>query len=236
MTLGRILGLTFGWLLIKIALDAFLLASNSPTPIALPSPFSFLHRLNMNINNPSSPPRPTSTRRPSNPFTKNQDERDMAQQSSSPMAGSFPSTSSLISRFRNASIGSNNSDTIEEQEDEDLDPVPFRINEDHDKLGSAKGAGTGVFEKADQNSKDPVGLPFRPTLRPAGGSQRRVSIDGIEDPNMLYSQDSDSVRSTSADRKETVDPAQRGTGRSRGIIRTYSMAQQKRRPVIMDTQ
>jgi alpha,alpha-trehalase len=175
--------------------------------------------------NSSTSPRAALARRPSNPFTKNQDERDFG---SSPPMGSLPSSSSLIARFRNASVGSNNSDTIEEQDDEDLKPVPFRDGvpaPESVKLGSAQGAGTGVFETASQapdSAKIPEGLPFRPTLRPAGGNQRHVSTDGLADSNKLYQNDQD----------ESVDP--RGTGRRRGVVRTYSMAQQKRRPVIMN--
>lgn len=191
----------------------------------------------------STPPRPMAAgRRPSNPFTRNQDERDLAE-SSSPQVGSFPHSSSFIARFRNASIGSSNDDTIEEQDDEDVDPVPFRNDvpaPQHISLGSAKGAGTGVFEptsKTHSNSADPDGLPFRPTLRPAGGSQRKIATDDLDDPNKLYAkeQDLDGLSGSSANRSSSADHSkQRGTGRSRGVVRTYSMAQQKRRPVVMN--
>jgi alpha,alpha-trehalase len=190
-------------------------------------------------------PIPGLGRRPSNPFTRRQDERDMAE-NSSPPTGSFPSSSSFIARFRNASIGSNGSDTIEEQDDEDMEPVPFRA-----PLGSAKGAGTGVFEAASSAPKSadvPDGLPFKPTLRPAGGSQRQVAIDGLEDPDKLYSKtDAESGLHGGGNARRSSDAAKQrpsamgtgsgpgtGTGRSRGLIRTYSMAQQKRRPAIMN--
>lgn len=197
----------------------------------------------MSGTNPTAP-RPMAGRRPSNPFTRNQDERDLAESSSpSPQVGSFPNSSSFIARFRNASIGSSNDDTIEEQDDEDIYPVPFRNNvsvPEHASLGSAKGGGTGVFEPSSKtpiSSANPEGLSFRPTLRPAGGSQRQVATDDLEDPNKLYEkeQELDGLSGSSANRSSSADFfKQRGTGRSRGVVRTYSMAQQKRRPVIMN--
>jgi alpha,alpha-trehalase len=197
----------------------------------------------MSSNKPTASAPPIG-RRPSNPFTKRQDERDMAENSSPPM-GSFPSSSSFIARFRNASIGSNGSDTIEEHDDEDVEPVPFKMSADESQnahLGSAKGAGTGVFEPSSNtptSAANPAGLPFRPTLRPAGGSQRRVEIDDLEDPDKLYSKGSaqsgtSARRSSSTDATKGLPTGATTAPRSRGVIRTYSMAQQKRRPVIMN--
>lgn len=186
-----------------------------------------------------TPPKLSSMRRPSNPFTKNQDERDLADKSS-PTFATFASSSSLISRFRDASIGSNNSDTIEEQDDEDNEPVPFKnqsVSPTKAHLGSARGAGTGVFEKSPKSSSNPEGFTFKPSLRPAGGSQRKVAIDDIEDPDKLYSkeQELEALSGGSVNRSSSADASkQMGTGRSRGVVRTYSMAQQKRRPAIMN--
>lgn len=203
----------------------------------------------MSQNNEKTPP--SSWRRMSNPFTKNQDAAaEAASSSSSPTANTNTATISamspvnaLIGRFRNASIGSHGSGTIDEEEDEEgnsLDPVPFRQPGEHGaRLGSATGSGTGVFELASQASPSdhvPDGLPFKPTLRPAGGSQRHVDKDDLQNPDKLYAQEqgaSDSSMPTSRSSSSTGD-SHPFTGRSRGIIRTYSMGQQKRRPVIMN--
>lgn len=199
----------------------------------------------MSGNDQQQPPIPTLGRRPSNPFTRNQDERDEASvpqsRSSSSGGGIAPSStaSQLISKFRKASITSSltpsrSRDSIAEEDDdneddEDLEPVPFKDPKAYE--GKSIGAGTGVFEPASSQNNDPEGIPFHPTLRPAGGNERRVETDGMRAPDDLYAGGNEV--GTSIDRSTSADAA-RGTGRAKGVHRTYSMAQQKRRPAIMN--
>lgn len=185
-------------------------------------------------------------RRPSNPFTRNQDERDNsldAASPSSPQLGQSPSVSGLLRRMRNASIGSQHSDTIDEEDDQDEDALPPMrtpgMGADY-HLGSAEGVGSGVFEPAAHaaaaGQQVPSGLTFKPTLQPAGGAARHVTVDGVPDPNQAYDgpPDAEALAGGSSTHRNHSADAHRFTGRRRGVVRTYSMAQQKGRPPIMN--
>lgn len=179
-----------------------------------------------------SPTSPKLARRLSNPFTRNQDERDQALLSIS------PSASSLIGRFRNTSMGSYASDTIEEDDDEE-DTGPMRGQLQTHTLGSAEGAGAGVFEPASRATSDenvPEGLPFKPSLKPAGGSQRKVETNDIPHADQVYGKSPtvEELNGGSSTNRSASGDAHRFTGRRKGVVRTYSMAQQKRRPPIMN--
>lgn len=156
---------------------------------------------------PTSPRRGSLGRRASNPFTRNQ---DLAEE-----GGAAPDASSMISSFRNASLGrrssSSHEQTIDEGgSDEDLEPAVIQPPQ-----SSALGAGTGVSAPA--SATTPAGLPLAPSLDPAGGSQRQVRPGLVSTSSEAYSS------SNEAPAAAKTESAPRGTGRSRGIVRTYSM-------------
>lgn len=141
--------------------------------------------------------------------------------------------------MRRQSIGhaSYSSETIEEgSEDEDADngigPGPHIQKRTHVRAGSATGAGTGVSVLSSSSSSG--GLPLRPKLGPAGGSQRHIEVSSMANPDVAYGEDAaraaeeelGAILRSSSDRSIPT--------RNRGILRTYSMAQQKRRPQLMN--
>ncbi|PWN25540.1 putative neutral trehalase [Jaminaea rosea] len=171
---------------------------------------------------PSSSSAASASRRGSNPFTKNQD------------------VAALAESIRRQSIGhaSYSSETIEEgSEDEDAEtpgigPGPHIQKRTHVRAGSATGAGTGVSQPT-ADAFQAAGLPLRPKLGPAGGSQRHVEVSSLANPDIAYGEEAarmdeeiGAILRSSSDRSIPT--------RNRGIIRTYSMAQQKRRPQLMN--
>jgi hypothetical protein len=170
---------------------------------------------------PPSPSRATGApapgqlgRRASNPFTRNQDLNDELEASNS--------AASVISRFRNASIGSLGSrrtsgsyGAIEEGSDEEgLPPLAQQRTPADLQRGGAEGSGTGVSKPASDAA--PAGLPLEPELAPAGGSQRHVFADNVKSPDVAYDK-----RAELEQARSSSDA--RGNQRSRGLIRTYSM-------------
>ncbi|CAO1635761.1 unnamed protein product [Parajaminaea phylloscopi] len=162
-----------------------------------------------------------SSRRGSNPFTRNQD-----------------TVAALTDTLRRQSLGqsSSYSDTIIEGSDEEdvaapLGPGPH-IQKSQIKEGHGIGTGTGISRPA-SGSVGEAGIPFQPQLTPAGGSQRHVQVSNLEDPNVVYGEEG-------SRREDEGGLLLRGTSdgavptRNRGVMRTYSMAQQKRRPQLMN--
>lgn len=93
-------------------------------------------------------------------------------------------------------------------------------------LGSAQGAGSGMSvgnEHSAGTAPAPDGVPLRPSLHPAGGSQRAVAIDGMDDANKAYGDDRFQPVHRSSDPK-----SQGVMARTRGIVRTYSMVSDSR--------
>ncbi|KAK0543759.1 alpha,alpha-trehalase nth1 [Tilletia horrida] len=166
-------------------------------------------------------------RRTSNPFTKNQDAED------------------VLRSFRRASVSGSDhaldvvNDDEEEDEDEDDDhrsrssgrgslhsfPSYHSSKSPGIAEGYATGLGSGVSVPASAaGDATPKGLPFLPTLEPAGSSKRSIHIDGLPDPAQAYKREPMSPTDGGAINQEGMRM------RSRGVIRTYSMSQQKRRP------
>ncbi|PWN41816.1 trehalase-domain-containing protein [Ceraceosorus guamensis] len=194
---------------------------------------------------PLSPISPSSARRLSNPFTKNQDEAEERRTaartadlrveeededddeggiSSHGHDGLGAKAASLMRKMRQASIasvGSKRSSThgaIEEESDEELE-LPPRRNPDGSNYRSP-----GVSTPASPNNQ---GLTFRPEVEPAGGN-KHLPHAGPPVDDLRGMPDLRKTVSTSE------APFARGTTRTGGVNRTYSMAQQKRRPVMMN--
>ncbi|CAO1618219.1 unnamed protein product [Sympodiomycopsis kandeliae] len=163
-----------------------------------------------------------STRRLSNPFTRNQDN-----------------VAAISESLKRQSIGqtSTYSETIEEGSDEEHYPAPLgpgpHLQRTTVHSGSAQGTGSAVDDLSiGQDQEDGQdGLPLKPSLRPAGGGQRSVKINSVEDPNVVYGDDAQGE--LGHQRRNSIE-TRMPTARQRGIIRTYSMAQQKRRPPVMN--
>lgn len=114
----------------------------------------------------------SSSRRGSNPFTRNQDN-----------------IASISASLRRQSLGGHSasySETIEEgseiSEDDlaqPLGPGPH-VQTSSPPEGSASGGGTG--HDANGQPSTVGGIPIQPSLQPAGGSRKQVKSDGIADP------------------------------------------------------
>lgn len=156
------------------------------------------------------------TRRGSNnPFTRNQDNVAM-----------------LSDSLRRQSLGAH-SDTIEEEESDEPLPEPLgagpSLKKTSQASGQGLGSGTGVAEL--NGGSDADGIPLRPSLSPAGGGQRHVKPGSVEDADVAYGEAAQQQLNPPRSASDRTVPA---SARSRGILRTYSMAQQKRRPPTMN--
>ncbi|KAL9934590.1 hypothetical protein V8E36_006365 [Tilletia maclaganii] len=166
-------------------------------------------------NSSTAPSRPAfpARRKSSNPFTKNQDEQ-------------------ILQRLRRSSTaGSEHAIDEDYDEDDDEDEearnyFPSSGSSGSFVEGTAFGQGSGVSQPASAGSA-PAGIPLQPSLSPAGSARRGIAVDNVQDPASAYAREP-SVGPTSP--TASFNP-NGGRVRSRGIIRTYSMSQQKRRPL-----
>ncbi|PWN52849.1 trehalase-domain-containing protein [Violaceomyces palustris] len=148
---------------------------------------------------------------PTSPFTKNQDSPGYyALQPDQLPPSPKDRPVSLSSHLRRMSIGSAGDtavDPVDEDDENHLPPI---------KRPTPHGLHQAGLDASQQAS------PPRPDLPPAGGGQRSVNMDSVADP--LHGQASSSGNLAGAP----------GNARARGIVRTYSMGQQKRRPQQMN--
>ncbi|CAD6890322.1 unnamed protein product [Tilletia controversa] len=163
-----------------------------------------------------------SFRKPSNPFTKNQDAEQIRQ------------------RLRKSSIAGSDSaldasaDDDEEEDEFDADgegglnyfPRSGSAGSSGFIEGRAFGQGTGVSKPA-VAGQTPAGLPLQPILTPAGNSKRSIALDNVPEASEAYAQE---PAFTPMSPTDTTINREGFRMRSRGIMRTYSMSQQKRRP------
>lgn len=113
---------------------------------------------------PPSPSVSTTSRRGSNPFTRNQDSVD-----------------SITRSLRRQSFGAHStfSDTIDE-EDDDEEGEAVAVPSVRQTQGGAVGSGTGV--SVNGGPSDVEGIPIKPALGPAGGGRRHLKVGSMEDP------------------------------------------------------
>ncbi|KAK0567250.1 alpha,alpha-trehalase nth1 [Tilletia horrida] len=172
---------------------------------------------------PTQPTRPSfaSGRKPSNPFTKNQDEQIFLQRLR---------RSSIAGSDHALDAGVDDDEAIEEEdEDDDEGSHYFPSKSSSGSVfveGRAFGQGSGVSKPASAGST-PAGLPLQPSLQPAGSNQRGITLDNVPEASQVYAHEPALAPMSPTDPPVTRDGVRM---RSRGIIRTYSMSQQKRRP------
>ncbi|KDN52127.1 glycoside hydrolase family 37 protein [Tilletiaria anomala UBC 951] len=172
----------------------------------------------------------SSTPPMTNPFTRNQDAYDLSRM----LRRSSISASSSASALDHA--------IDEEDEDSDhgvtsqLKPFPSIVSPTSPKgplgsgvlgpLGAQDSSSIGPGTDGQQDAASD--LPFDPSLKPAGADHRNPKKleETLPDPDAEYSRPGQSRRSSI-----THEGVQ---ARARGIVRTYSMGQQKRRPNVMD--
>ncbi|PWN22422.1 putative neutral trehalase [Microstroma glucosiphilum] len=161
---------------------------------------------------PPSPSVSASSRRGSNPFTRNQDSVD-----------------SITRSLRRQSFGAHStfSDTIDEEEDDEEGAATTAPGVRQIERGVV-GSGTGV--SVNGGPSDVEGIPIKPALGPAGGGRRHLKVGSMEDPDVVYGEERQKLGRTTSDNAANTATHNRAPG----IIRTYSMAQQKRRPVVMN--
>ncbi|KAE8231752.1 hypothetical protein CF326_g3229 [Tilletia indica] len=190
--------------------------SQSPKSAALPMPMP-------GSAAPGSSPTATrpsfaSSRKPSNPFTKNQDAEQIRQ------------------RLRKSSIaGSDFALDASADDDDEFDddrgggiffPSSSSTGSSGFVEGRAFGQGSGV-SKAAVPGQTPAGLPLQPSLMPAGNSKRSIALDNVPEASEAYSREPVVTPMSPPDSTFTREGFRM---RSRGVMRTYSMSQQKRRP------
>ncbi len=164
------------------------------------------------------PPASPSSRSSSNPFTRNQDASDLAW------------------RMRRTSLSQSSStgynDFAIDEEDEHPETEDARASQFRTFPGS--GQSSPVLEKRPVAPGGPAvippvseGLGLEPSLVPVTASHNNPTLDSqLTDPDAEYAKPDLSRRSSVV--HEGVQT------RARGIVRTYSMSQQKRRPNTMN--
>ncbi|PWZ00833.1 LOW QUALITY PROTEIN: putative neutral trehalase [Testicularia cyperi] len=175
----------------------------------------------------SSIPRSTS-----NPFTKNQDTPGYYADQDGSVADERAQLRQMARQMRKMSVGSS----------DDSSAFP------HDTDGATRPANGAVTPKAETGSASVSsgavpgpGSANVAAVAPAGGAKFTHHDDDLSNPNKAYGEDQDkaTLLSGSLGKNPTAfdgidEDKQRVMQRARGVVRTYSMGQQKRRPQKMN--